>query len=265
VNLLLSLQLLLEFIQAYALIDAATARPEESILTIDWEGKVALVQTAQALEIKKYIYFSIINCDKYQAVPLMNIKACIEDFIKITGIDYTIFRLCGFMQAVIRGYAEPILDQRPVRDENKRIAYLDTQDIAMMTLAALKRPETARQTLTLRGPKAWKTEEIIKLCENFSEGSKATVTKEPLWVIRATREILSKLEWANDAADRLAFADVVTEEEISATELDKTYKILGVNPSEVLSLDQYIKEYYDITIKKLKEIGAESRQTDYFI
>ena len=32
-------------------------------------------------------------------VPLMQVKTCTERYIQQSGLDYTIFRLCGFMQA----------------------------------------------------------------------------------------------------------------------------------------------------------------------
>merc|ERR1712225_204837 len=123
----------------------------------------------------------------------MSIKACTEEFIKDTGINYTIFRLCGLMQAIIGNYAIPILEERSVwgTDDETRTAYMNTQDIARMTIAALNKPETIGRTLTLAGPKAWTTQEVIELCENLSGGSKAKVTKVPLWFLKATRTSLS--------------------------------------------------------------------------
>jgi putative NADH-flavin reductase len=41
----------------HTVIDAATARPEESIEKVDWLGKVALVQTAQAMRIQRFVFF----------------------------------------------------------------------------------------------------------------------------------------------------------------------------------------------------------------
>lgn len=70
----------------HTVIDCATARPEEPISTIDWEGKVALVQTCQAMGIQRFIFFSIFDCDKHPEVPLMNVKACTEDFIRRGGV-----------------------------------------------------------------------------------------------------------------------------------------------------------------------------------
>jgi len=249
------------FVGVHTVIDAATARPEESIFQIDWEGKLAMIQTAQAMGIQRYIFFSIFDCDSYPKVPLMNIKTCTEEFIKNTGLNYTIFRVCGFMQAVIGNYAIPILEERSVWGTNdaSRTAYMDTQDVAKVTLATLKTDKTINRTLTLAGPKAWSTQEVIELCENFSGGSIARVTYVPAWLLKTTRSLLSLFEYSIDASDRLAFMDVVQSVAKQPDEMYETYSLLGIDPSDNLSLDEYLKSYYERIIKKLKEVGAESR------
>lgn len=248
-------------------IDAATARPEESIQKIDWEGKVALIQAAQVIGVQKYVFFSILECEKYPDVPLMNIKACTETFIKNTNMNYTIFRLCGFMQAIIGNYAVPILERRPVwgTNENTKTSYVETQDIARMTLVSLSRPESDGCTLTIAGPKAWTTTEVIELCETLSGGSIAKVNKVPVWVLKATRGILSCFQPARDAADRLAFTDLSLGDSTLEIANEKTHKILGTDSSEMTTLEAYLNEYYNKIIKKLREVGAESRQTDFYV
>ncbi|CDP14513.1 unnamed protein product [Coffea canephora] len=83
----------------HTVIDCATGRPEEPIKTVDWEGKVALIQCAKAMGIQKFIFYSIHNCDKHPEVPLMEIKYCTEKFLRDIGLNHIIIRLCGFMQA----------------------------------------------------------------------------------------------------------------------------------------------------------------------
>lgn len=63
--------------------------------------------------IQKYIFCSIHNCEAFPSVPLMQIKACTEDFLKTSGLDYTILRLCGFHQAIIGNYAVRCLSAHP--------------------------------------------------------------------------------------------------------------------------------------------------------
>jgi uncharacterized protein YbjT (DUF2867 family) len=248
-------------------IDAATARPEESISKIDWEGKLALMQTAQAMDIQRYVFFSILDCDKYPHVPLMSIKTCSEKFLKNTGLNYTIFRLCGFMQAVIGNYAIPILEERSVWSSNDTsyTAYLDTRDIAAMTLTALKTPTSIGKTLTLAGPKSWSTQEVIELCESLSGGSVAKVTYVPLWLLKITRSLLSLFDYTTDVSDRLAFMDIVQAKTSPFMEMKETCELLGSDSSKLSTLDKYLQDYFSEIIKKLKEVGAESRQTDFYV
>jgi uncharacterized protein YbjT (DUF2867 family) len=250
----------------HTVIDCATARPEESTQKVDWDGKVALIQSAQAMGIQRYVFFSIHNCTQHPEVPLMQIKSCTEKFLAESGLNYTVFRLCGFMQAIIGNYAVPILEERQVwgTSDTTRTAYLDTQDVAKMTLAALRADATVGKTLTLAGPKAYTVEEVIELCEKFGGGD-ADVTRVPVWLLKSTRNILRGFQWARDAADRLAFADILASNETFSAPMDETYKLLDVDPSSITTLEAYLQEYFTSIMKKLKEVGASSRQTDFYV
>ncbi|XP_050947536.1 protein HIGH CHLOROPHYLL FLUORESCENCE PHENOTYPE 244, chloroplastic isoform X2 [Cucumis melo] len=192
----------------HTIIDCATGRPEEPIKTVDWEGKVALIQCAKAMGIQKYIFFSIHNCDKHPEVPLMEIKYCTEKFLKDAGLNHIIIRLCGFMQGLIGQYAVPILEEKSVwgTDAPTRIAYMDTQDIARLTFIALRNENMNGKLLTFAGPRAWTTQEVITLCERLA-GQDANVTTVPVSVLRFTRQLTRFFEWTNDVADRLAFSE----------------------------------------------------------
>jgi len=250
----------------HTVIDCATARPEESTDKVDWEGKVALIQSAQAMGIQRYMFFSIYNCEKYPEVPLMNIKSCTEKFLQASGLNQTTFRLCGFHQAVIGNYAVPILEDKTVwgTTDETRTAYLDSQDVARMALAALRNDKTVGKTLTLSGPKAWSTREVIELCENLSD-SDAKVTTVPTAVLKLTRAILKSASWARDAADRLAFAEVLASNETWSSNMEETYKMLDIDPASVQSLDDYLKEYFSRIMKKLKEVGASTDRTNFYV
>jgi uncharacterized protein YbjT (DUF2867 family) len=255
----------------HTVIDAATARPEESIEKVDWCGKVALVQTAQAMRIQRLVFFSIFDCDKHSSVPLMSIKACTEAFIKNSGLNYTIIRLCGFMQAIIGNCAVPILEEKTVwgTDDKTRTAYIDTQDVAKLTFKALTRSDLIGRTITLAGPQSWTSTEVIGLCESVlleqhKTNQQAKVTRVPVWLLKASRIILSGFQWTEDVADRLAFTETVRQDSPAAVN-DETLKLLGVDETQILTLEEYLKDYYDKIMPKLKEVRAESRQTDFYV
>ena len=119
--------------------------------------------------IQRYVFYSIDKCEQHKEVPLMNMKYAVEEYLKASGMNYTVLRLCGFMQPLISGYAVPVLEEQTVwgTDDDTKTAYLDTQDVAKMTLAACRREEAANKTLTLAGPKAYSVNEVIAMCERM--------------------------------------------------------------------------------------------------
>jgi len=86
-----------------AIIDASTSRAEEldSLRTVDWEGKLYLIEAAKVANIKRFIFFSAQNAEQFENIPLMKLKHGIEDKLKQSTIPYTIFRLTGFYQCNI--------------------------------------------------------------------------------------------------------------------------------------------------------------------
>ncbi|KAJ9189449.1 hypothetical protein P3X46_000742 [Hevea brasiliensis] len=250
----------------HTVIDCATGRPEEPIKTVDWEGKVALIQCAKAMGIQKYVLYSIHNCDKHPEVPLMEIKYCTEKFLQDSGLTHIVIRLCGFMQGLIGQYAVPILEEKSVwgTDALTRIAYMDTQDIARLTFIALRNENINGKLLTFSGPRAWTTQEVITLCERLA-GQDANVTTVPVSILRFTRQLTQFFEWTNDVADRLAFSEVLTSDIVFSAPMTETYKLLGVDTKDIVTLEKYLQDYFTNILKKLKDLKAQSKQTDFYI
>ena len=134
-----------------------------------------------------------------------------EKFLAESGLNYTVLRMCGFMQAVIGNYAVPVLEEQTVwgTDDQTKTAYLDATDCAKMVLAALRNDETVGRTLTLAGPEAFTVGEVIAMCEELSD-STASVSNVPVWLLKGTRGFLGAFQWAKDATDRLVCLDAPT-------------------------------------------------------
>jgi uncharacterized protein YbjT (DUF2867 family) len=241
-----------------AVIDAATARPTDSlsIQQVDWDGKVALIQAAKAAGVERFIFFSILDAEKYPEVPLMNIKNCAEIFLAESGLNYTILRPCGFMQGLIGQYAIPLLEKQAVwvMGETSPIAYMDTQDIAKFAVKALSVPETEKKSFPVVGPRAWTAYEIIRLCERLS-GQDARIARLPVGLLRAVRRIARFFQWTWNVADRLAFTEVLATGKPLNASMDETYRVFGIDPQEITTLESYMQDYFGRIMKKLKELN----------
>lgn len=246
-----------------AVIDAATTRATDSarMYQVDWEGKVALIQAAVEAGVERFIFFSILDAEKYPEVPLMNIKHCTEKFLAESGLNYTILRPCGFMQGLIGQYAIPILERQAVwvMGDTAPIAYMNTQDIAKFAIKALEVPETEKKTFPVVGPRAWSAYEIIRLCER-SSGREAKISRMPLGLLRATRKITSFFEWGWNVSDRLAFAEVIASGKPLTASMEETYATFGIDPEETTRLEDYMQEYFGRILKKLKELEYEKEK-----
>ncbi|MBW4674378.1 MAG: SDR family oxidoreductase [Desmonostoc geniculatum HA4340-LM1] len=244
-------------------IDASTSRPtdSQSIKQVDWDGKVALIQAAKAAGVERFIFFSILDADKYPEVPLMEIKRCTELFLIESGLNYTILRLAGFMQGLIGQYGIPILEAQPVwvTGQSSPIAYMDTQDIAKFAIRALSVPETENQAFPVVGTRAWSAEEIISLCERLS-GKEARVTRMPINLLRAVRGLMRFFQWGWNIADRLAFTEVLASGKQLNASMDEVYTVFGLDREQTTTLESYLQEYFSRIMKKLKELDYEKNK-----
>tara|TARA_Y100001970_G_scaffold211126_1_gene257680 strand:- start:3194 stop:4156 length:963 start_codon:yes stop_codon:yes gene_type:complete len=243
-----------------AVIDASTSRPEdrESIYETDWEGKLNLFNECEEKDIKRIIFISILLTENFRNVPLMDVKYCTEKLLEKSDFNYTIFQSAAFMQGVISQFAIPILENQAVwvSGTPTKIAYMNTQDMAKIIVASIDNSKTFKNKLPLVGPKAWDANEIISLCEKYSN-RKAKIFRISDFVIKATQNAVSFFQDSLNVAERLAFAEVTSSGIELNSEMDKTYEILDINENEMTSLEFYIKEYYQQILKRLKEMEVD--------
>ena len=246
-----------------AVIDASTSRPSDLdiVKTIDWDGKLALIEAAKAAKVERFIFCSTQNLDQFSNIPLMKMKQGIEIKLKEAQIPYTIFRLTGFYQGLIEQYAIPILENLPiwVTNENTCVSYIDTQDIAKFCLKALQLPKTANKIFFLGGPKGWVSSEIINLCEQLA-GQSAKINQIPLFILKFVTKFLGLFEWGQNISDRLAFVEILNVESDFSKSTFDLYKIFKVKSDEITKLDDYLLEYFIRLLKRLRDINFEDIQ-----
>ena len=260
-----------------AIIDASTSRPDEldSLKSVDWEGKLYLLEAAKNAKIERFIFFSIQNSEGLSKIPLPKVKYIIEQKIINSTLPYTIFRLTGFYQNLIGQYAIPILENLPiwVTDENMYIAYMDTQDIAIFCLRSLQLPKTTNQLVSLDGLKFWASSEVIKLCEQLA-GQSAQVQRIPSALLTVTTKIFGFFEWGQNISDRLSFTQIMSNDKNSLQKFqneattkepaelltNETYETFKIESSDIIQLEDYFLEYFIRLLKRLRDINFEDVQ-----
>jgi uncharacterized protein YbjT (DUF2867 family) len=243
-----------------AVIDAATARASDSgsAHDIDWTGKQNLFAACRRTGLSRLVFVSLLDAEKHRHVPLMDIKACTEQWLMASDFEYTILRCVGFMQGLISQFAIPVLESQTVwvSGEPTPIAYMNTQDVARFAVAALDHPETVRRAFPVVGPRAWTTGEITQLCERFS-GKDARVFRVPPALLRLLQGATSFFEASLNVSERLAFVEVTGGGRALDAPMEESYAAFGLDPEATTRLEDYLKEYYDTILKRLKEMEAD--------
>ena len=246
-----------------AVIDASTARATDSlsIRQVDWQGKVDLIRAAKFAGVERFVFFSIMGASEYPKVPLMDIKSCTEQFLRQSGLNYTILRPGGFFQGLIGQYAIPVLEGQSVwvTGESTPIAFMDTQDVARFAVQALKQDATQRQAYDLSGPKAWTPEAITELCQNLS-GKEPKIVRIPIGLLKTVKSFIGFFEWGWNSADRLAFTDVITSGRPLDAPMESVYSAFNIEPESITTLESYFQEYFGRILKKLKELDYDKQQ-----
>ena len=241
-------------------IDSATGRPEDSksIYETDWDGKLNLFNACESKKIKRVIFLSILLTEKFRNVPLMDVKYCTEKLLEKSNFDYTIFKCAAFMQGVISQFAIPVLDSQAVwvSGTPTKIAYMNTQDMARIIVSSINNPKSYKLSLPLVGPKAWDSDEVISLCEKYSNKKAKTFRVSP-FLIKITQNVVSFFQDALNVSERLAFAEVTSSGIALDSDMSNTYEVLDIKSDDITSLENYIKDYYQQILKRLKEMEAD--------
>jgi uncharacterized protein YbjT (DUF2867 family) len=241
-------------------IDSATGRPEDSksIYETDWDGKLNLFNACESKKIKRVIFLSILLTEKFRNVPLMDVKYCTEKLLEKSNFDYTIFKCAAFMQGVISQFAIPVLDSQAVwmSGTPTKVAYMNTQDMAKIVVSSINKPKSYKLSLPLVGPRAWDSDEVISLCEKYSN-KKAKIFRVSPFLIKATQNVVSFFQDALNVSERLAFAEVTSSGVPLDADMSNTYEVLELKKEDSTSLENYIKEYYQQILKRLKEMEAD--------
>jgi len=244
-----------------AIIDASTARPSDlyNARQIDLKGKYILIEAAKRANIKHYIFFSILNAHKYPSIPLMKLKLCIEYKLSHSGLNYTIFNLSGFFQGLITQYALPILDNKSIwiTGESTSIAYINTEDVAKLSIRGLAIIKAKNRILTLVGDKSWTSLDIIRLCERIS-GQRSNISKVPINLLTFLRQITQLFQWTWNISERLAFAKILFTGDSFNADMEETKSVLKIKLNDIESLEIYFQEYFSKIMKKLKELNYKT-------
>lgn len=62
----------------------------------------------------------------------------------------------------------------------------------------------------------------------------------------------------------LGAVQVLTSDTVFSVPMAETYSLLGVDAKDIVTLEKYLQDYFTNILRKLKDLKAQSKQTDIY-
>ena len=133
--------------------------------TVDIDGNRNLIDAARSAGVKQFIFVSAFGVTVDSPVPLFQAKARTEEYLRASGMPYTILAADGFMDVwfpmIVIG---PVLDGRPVTiigEGRRKHSLIAADDVASFAIAVIGHSAAMNRHLPLGGPEAVSWRDVV--------------------------------------------------------------------------------------------------------
>ncbi len=154
--------------------------------TVDDAGHRALIDAAKNAGVGRFVYVSVFGASPDIPSVLWETKYRVEQYLKASGMTYTILRPGPFMEMWGSLLGGPVLTKGKTTvfgDGANPINFVAVDDVAEFVLVALFDPDAAGMTIDVGGPENLTMDDVVAIYEDAA-GTKAKVTHLPVGLMR---------------------------------------------------------------------------------
>ena len=145
-------------------------QPNDNFTTVDLEGHKNLIDAAKNTGVSQFVYISFSSRHTTDC-PLTNAKRQVEQYLKSSGITYTIIRPAAFMEQWLSpttGFDVPHARATILGTGQNKISFISIKDVARFVNLSIGNPKSKNTMIELGGPKSISYMEAVDLFQNIS-------------------------------------------------------------------------------------------------
>ncbi len=208
----------------YHMVGAERRGGRADLLRVDIQGTQTLARACAEAGVKRLFYLSRLGADRASAYPVLKAKAIAENFIRQSGVPYTILRSAvaygnedWFTTSLARmAYSLPIFFPIP-GDGTTLLQPLWVEDLVTCLVWALEEDSTINQTYPIGGSEALTFRDILRMVLGAAGIKRILIPFSPAWMRTGTVLFESgnpnyplSVFWLDDlAADRTCPLDTI--------------------------------------------------------
>jgi uncharacterized protein YbjT (DUF2867 family) len=159
---------------------------------IDYRANIDLIDSAKAAGVEHFVFISVLGADRgYEDAPVFKAKWAVEQYLRASGLSYTILRPSGFASNLL-----PLAEQFRqtglyllVGDPQSRSSIVSTDDLARIAAEAATTQAALNQTLAVGGPEILRRAEIPQILGRIFNRD-PLVLNPPLAAVDGVRTLL---------------------------------------------------------------------------
>jgi NADH dehydrogenase len=188
--------------QVLAAAHALDGKGDNNPQTVDDAGNRQLIDAAKAAGVKHFIFVSVQGASPDAPLEFFRIKYRAEEYLRASGLSFTILRPSAYMDLWAQLIGQPILEQGKTTifgRGNNPINFVAVEDVARFVSIALDDPCTHNRVIEVGGPENLTLNQVAEIFERTS-GRQAKKRHVPLPSMHVMSVLMQPL---NPALSRL--------------------------------------------------------------
>ncbi len=172
--------------QVLAAAHALDGKGDNNPHTVDDAGNRHLIDAARAADVKHFIFVSVQGASPDSPLEFFRIKYRTEEYLRASGLSFTIIRPSAYMDLWAQLVGQPILEQGKATifgRGNNPVNFVAVEDVARFVCIALEDPRACNRVIEVGGPENLTLNQVAEIFERAS-GRQAKKRHIPLPVMR---------------------------------------------------------------------------------
>jgi uncharacterized protein YbjT (DUF2867 family) len=207
---------------------------------VDGAGNRHLIDAARAAGVGHFVLTSIHGAHAGHPIDLFRYKYAAEQYLRASGLSYTILRPTAFMDLWVTLIGTPIARQGKAmifgRGTNP-INFVSADDVARVAVSALTDPHLRGRTIEIGGPENFSLLQIIALIEQVT-GRAASKQRIPLPLMRVMSVLMRPV---NPALSRQIASGVVMDTQDMSFD---PAEMLTLLPMRLTRMEEVVRSQY---------------------
>lgn len=210
---------------------------------VDGAGNKILIDAAKAAGVQHTAFISNTLAAANSPVDFYRLKAAAEEYLKASGMTYSILRAAPLMDLMVTLFGDPIATGQKSRifgSGTNPISFIAIDDVAGFAVRALRQPEARNRTIEIGGPEAHTTREIAETVARLT-GKPLAVRVLPMPLLRTMKVALRPF---NPLFARRIEQMIVLDTSHQVIAMDE---VLREFPVTLTRLEFYVRRRYNVT------------------